>query len=91
MEENLQLTGGMWSSGSLLLELAKRGMDRQAAYVIVQRNAMRVYEQGADFKAALLGDEELRGKMSEEDIEACFSLDHHLRHVDDVFKRVFGE
>jgi adenylosuccinate lyase len=91
MKENLELTGGMWSSGSLLLELARRGMDRQAAYVIVQRNAMKVYEQGADFKDALLGDEELRGKMSREEIEACFSLDHHLRHVDDVFRRVFGE
>jgi adenylosuccinate lyase len=91
MEENLQLTGGMWSSGSLLLELARRGMDRQAAYAIVQRNAMKVYEQGADFKDALLGDEELRGKMSREDVEACFSLEHHLRHVDDVFRRVFGE
>ncbi|HYV44088.1 MAG TPA: adenylosuccinate lyase, partial [Myxococcaceae bacterium] len=81
MKENLQLTGGMWSSGSLLVELAKRGMDRQAAYVIVQRNAMKVYEQGADFKDALLGDEELRGRLSREEIEACFSLDHHLRHV----------
>jgi len=91
MKENLELTGGMWSSGSLLLELARRGMDRQAAYVVVQRNAMKAYEQGADFKDALLGDEELRGKLSREDIEACFSLDHHLRHVDDVFRRVFGE
>jgi len=91
MEKNLQLTGGMWSSGSLLLELAKRGMDRQAAYVIVQRNAMKVYEQGAVFRDALLGDEALRGKLSREEIAACFSLDHHLRHVDDVFRRVFGE
>jgi adenylosuccinate lyase len=91
MKENLQLTGGMWSSGSLLLELAKRGMDRQAAYVIVQRNAMRAHEQGADFEAALLEDQELRGKMSKEEIQACFSLDHHLRHVDDIFRRVFGE
>ncbi len=91
MKENLKLTGGMWSSGSLLLELARRGMDRQAAYVIVQRNAMRVYEQGADFETALLEDQELRGRMSREEIQACFSLDHHLRHVDDVFRRVFGE
>jgi adenylosuccinate lyase len=91
MKENLEITGGMWSSGSLLLELAKRGMDRQAAYVIVQRNAMKVYEQGADFKEALLGDQELRGKMSREEIDACFSLERHLRHVDDVFRRVFGE
>jgi adenylosuccinate lyase len=91
MAENLKLTGGMWSSGSLLLELAKRGMDRQAAYVIVQRNAMRAHEQGTDFQAALLEDQELRGKMTQEEIQACFSLDHHLRHVDDIFRRVFGE
>ena len=90
MMENLQLTSGLWSSGSVLLELAKRGMDRQAAYAIVQRNAMLVYEQGADFKAALLADQELRDRMTKDEIEACFSLDHHLRHVDEVFRRVLG-
>jgi adenylosuccinate lyase len=91
MAENLKLTGGVWSSGSILLELARRGMDRQAAYVVVQRNAMKMYEEGVDFRAALLADQELRSKMSAEEIDACFSLDHHLRHVDAIFQRVFGE
>ncbi|HET9037798.1 MAG TPA: lyase family protein, partial [Myxococcaceae bacterium] len=90
MKENLELTGGMWSSGSLLLELARRGMDRQAAYVIVQRNAMRVYEEGVDFRTALSQDRELAKWMTPDEIAACFSLDEHLRHVDDIFARVFG-
>ncbi len=91
MQKNLDLLGGLVHSQSLLLELARRGYDRQAAYVIVQRNAMKVYEQGVDFKAALLSDQELLTAMRREEIEATFSLARHTRHVDDVFRRVFGE
>jgi len=90
MRANLDLLGGMVNSQRLLLELARRGMDRQAAYAIVQRNAMRVYDEGIDFKSALLADPELRKQMSPEEIAACFSLDYHLRHVDEIFERVFG-
>jgi len=90
MRANLDLLGGMVNSQRLLLELARRGMDRQAAYAIVQRNAMRVYDEGIDFKSALLTDPELRKQMSPEEIAACFSLDYHLRHVDEIFERVFG-
>ncbi len=90
MLHNLELLGGVVHSQRVLLELAKHGMDRQAAYVVVQRNAMRFYEDGTDFKTALLADEELGKKMSEAQIEACFSTDYHLRHVDEIFQRVFG-
>jgi adenylosuccinate lyase len=65
-------------------------VDRQAAYVIVQRNAMRVFEEGVDFRIALSQDRELARWMTSEEVAACFSLDEHLRHVDDIFARVFG-
>jgi len=90
MQKNLDLLGGVVNSQRLLLELARRGMDRQAAYVIVQRNAMRFFEQGVPFKEALLGDADLLKVLSTPEIEACFTPDYHLRHVDDIFDRVFG-
>jgi adenylosuccinate lyase len=91
MQKNLDLLGGVVNSQRLLLELAKRGMDRQAAYVVVQRNAMRFFEEGTDFKTALLGDADLGKVMSPADIEACFTTGYHLRHVDQIFERVFGK
>jgi len=90
MRKNLALLGGVVHSQRVLLELARKGVDRQAAYVIVQRNAMRMYEEGVDFRTALSQDKELGKWMSPEEIAACFSLDEHLRHVDDIFARVFG-
>ncbi len=90
MQKNLDLLGGVVNSQRLLLELAKRGHDRQAAYVIVQRNAMKHYELGLDFKTALLADVDLLKTMSPADIEACFTTGYHLRHVDQIFQRVFG-
>ena len=90
MRANIDLLGGVVNSQRLLLELARRGFDRQKAYVIVQRNAMRTYEEGVDFKTALLADPELMAVLSAKDVEACFSLDYHLRHVDRIFERVFG-
>lgn len=90
MKANLELLGGVVNSQRVLLEMAARGLDRQAAYVIVQRNAMRFYEEGVDFKSALLGDAELGNSMSAADIEACFTPDYHLKNVDKVFARVFG-
>jgi adenylosuccinate lyase len=90
MTKNLDLLGGIVNSQRLLLELAKRGVDRQAAYVIVQRNAMRFFEAGVDFRTALLGDGDLARHMSAADVEACFTPDYHLRHVTEIFDRVFG-
>ncbi|MFT3706552.1 MAG: adenylosuccinate lyase [Archangium sp.] len=90
MQKNLDLLGGVVNSQRLLLELAKRGVDRQAAYVIVQRNAMQFFEQGTDFKTALLRDADLLKVMPAPDVEACFSTGYHLRNVDQIFQRVFG-
>ena len=90
MAQNLELLGGLVHSQRILLELTRKGVDRQAAYGIVQRNAMKTYEEGIDFKSALLADAELRKHMSPEEITASFSLDYYLRHVDAIFERVFG-
>jgi adenylosuccinate lyase len=90
MEKNLELLGGVVNSQRILLELARRGMDRQAAYVVVQRNAMRMYDQGIPFRDALLADADLLQVMKPEEISDCFSSGYHLKHVDDIFQRVFG-
>jgi adenylosuccinate lyase len=90
MKANLDALGGLVFSQAVLLELAKRGMDRQAAYAIVQRNAMKFYESGTDFRTALLADGELTGTVPKAAIEACFDLSRHLSQVDAIFSRVFG-
>src|SRR4051812_11928531 len=78
MAKNLELLGGVVNSQRLLLELARKGMDRQAAYVIVQRNAMRMYEEGVGFREALLQDAELLTRMTPAEIEDCFSAGYHV-------------
>ncbi len=89
MKKNLGLLGGVVASQALLLELARKGMDRQAAYVIVQRNAMKMYEEGVDFRQALLGDADLASKLTAAEVNACFNPERHLAHVDEIFERVF--
>ncbi len=90
MQKNLELLGGVVNSQRILLELARKGMDRQAAYVIVQRNAMRMYEHGVSFRTSLLEDKDLLKVMTPAEIEDCFSAGYHIKHVDDIFQRVFG-
>ena len=90
MKKNLELLGGVVNSQRLLLELARKGMDRQAAYVIVQRNAMHMFEHGGTFRDALARDADLLKVMTPAEIEDCFSAGYHLKHVDDIFERVFG-
>jgi adenylosuccinate lyase len=89
MKKNLELLKGVVNSQRVLLELAKKGLDRQAAYVIVQRNAMKTYE-GLEFRAALLEDQELLKTMSRQEIEAATSNEVSLSAVDEIFRRVFG-
>ena len=90
MKKNLEALGGVVASQAILLELARKGMDRQAAYVVVQRNAMKMYEQGVDFRQALLADEELAAKMTPAEVNACFAPERHYAHSDLIFERVFG-
>ena len=74
----------------MLLALTQAGVSREDSYRLVQRNAMKVWEKGADFLEELLGDEEVRAALSEEDIREKFDLGYHTKHVDTIFKRVFG-
>ncbi len=90
MAENLDKTRGLIFSERILLELMRRGLTREDAYVLVQRNAMRAWEEGADFKSVLLRDPDLKEKLSTHEIEQCFDLGYLLRHMDYLFKRVFS-
>jgi adenylosuccinate lyase len=91
MRENLELTGGLFDAGRVLLALVEKGVGRQEGYVFVQRNAMKVWEEQVDFRAALKADPDVKRALSDAEIEACFDLQHHLKHVDTIFARVFGE
>ena len=91
MRENLERSRGVVFSGTVLLELARRGVSRELAYEWAQRNAMRSFHEASDFKALLLSDEDVLGVLTPAEIERAFDLDEQLRHVDDVFDRVFLE
>ncbi|MDQ3322481.1 MAG: lyase family protein, partial [Acidobacteriota bacterium] len=90
MLENLNATRGLVFSGQLLLALTQKGVSREDAYVYAQRNAMKVWDEGGDFRDLIMKDEEIRSKLSKEEIEKVFDVKHYLRNVDKVFKRVFG-
>jgi adenylosuccinate lyase len=89
MEENLHKLKGLIFSQQVLMKLAARGLSRQTAYEMVQRNALKVWDTGRDFKSHLLEDQELMNFISKEDLEEIFNLDYHFKHVEDIFKRVF--
>ena len=91
MRENLEATRGLVFSQPVLLKLIERGMERQAAYLVVQRNAMKVWDEGKDFKALLAHDPEVKKLLTPADLDAAFDLDRELRHVDALFERVLGK
>jgi len=89
MLENLGRSRGVVYSGSVLLELARRGVSREDAYVWVQRNAMKSFEEGMDFQALLLADADITRVLSVEVVTEAFDLDAQLRNVGTIFARVF--
>ncbi len=90
MRENLNRSRGVVFSGTVLLELAKRGISREQAYEWVQRNAMRSFHEQKDFKSLLLADPDLTRVLSSSEIEKAFDLNDQLRNVDAIFDRVFA-
>ena len=90
MRRNLERTGGLIFSGTVLVELAKKGVTRDEAYGWVQKAAMDAQAGQGDFKALLLKDHNITSRLSAQEIHRCFDVQHHLRHVDDLFKRTFG-
>ncbi len=90
MRRNLDRLGGLIHSQRVLLALTQAGVGREEAYRLVQRNAMPVWETGADFLALLKADAEVTRALAPERIEALFDLAYHTSHVDTIFRRVFG-
>jgi adenylosuccinate lyase len=90
MKENMTRLKGLVFSQQVLMKLAGRGLERQKAYEMVQRSALKVWDEDRDFKTLLLEDPEIREHLSRDDIEAVFNYKYHLKHVDDIFERVFG-
>ncbi|MCL4066769.1 adenylosuccinate lyase [Pseudomonas sp. GX19020] len=91
MLKNMNRFKGLVMSQRVLLALTQAGVSREDSYRLVQRNAMKVWEQGADFKTELLGDEEVTKALSPAEIEEKFDLGYHTKHVDTIFARVFGK
>lgn len=91
MKRNLKMTHGLIYSQRILLELAKKGITREKAYELVQRNALKSWEEGVEFYELVSNDEEIKKLLTKEELDACFDLDYHLKHVDTIFERVFKE
>ncbi|HUR79279.1 MAG TPA: adenylosuccinate lyase [Thermoanaerobaculia bacterium] len=90
MRENLNRSRGVVFSGTVLLELAKRGISREQAYEWVQRNAMRAFHEQRDFKTLLLDDADLMRVLTPSEVEKAFDLEDQMRNIDVIFARVFG-
>ena len=90
MQKNLDRLGGLVHSQRLLLALTQKGCSREDSYRLVQRNAMPVWRGEGDFLTFLKADAEMKKYLSDAEIEANFDLGYHLKHVDTIFKRVFG-
>jgi adenylosuccinate lyase len=90
MQKNLDRLGGLVHSQRVLLALTQKGVAREDAYRLVQRNAMKVWEGKGDFLTFLKADQDVRKHLSEKELSKNFDLDYHLSQVDTIFRRVFG-
>ncbi len=91
MQKNLDKLSGLHNSQRVLLALTQAGVSREDSYRLVQRNAMKTWEHGADFLASLKADTEVSSRIPASELEAMFDLGYHFKHVDTIFARVFGE
>jgi adenylosuccinate lyase len=90
MQKNLDRLGGLIHSQRVMIALTQKGVAREDAYRMVQRNAMKVWAGEGDFLTFLKADPEVTAKISAKELEANFDLGYHLKNVDTIFKRVFG-
>jgi len=90
MKKNLDRLGGLIHSQRVLLALVEKGLPREDAYRLVQRNAMRVWQGGGNFLALLKSDPDVSKALGASDLETLFDLGYHTKHVDTIFARVFG-
>jgi adenylosuccinate lyase len=91
MSKNLERLGGLIHSQRVLIALTQKGVAREEAYAMVQRNAMRAWQGEGDFLALLMADTDLRKHLSAAELKENFDLGHHFKHVDTIFERVFGK
>jgi adenylosuccinate lyase len=91
MMANIQMTNGVIFSQMVLLKLIEKGITRENAYAIVQRNAMQSWEQGVEFKELLFQDDEVISRVAKADLEEAFHIENFIRQVDFIFNRVFGD
>ena len=91
MIENLNITRGLIFSGQMLLALTQAGVAREVAYEWVQRNAMRVWDEGGDFNSLVSADTDIRAHLSREQIARVFAMETYLRNIDTIFTRVFDD
>ncbi|MGW8207918.1 MAG: adenylosuccinate lyase, partial [Syntrophobacteria bacterium] len=90
MRANLESTGGLFFSQRVLLALTEKGVDRDEAYRLTQRNAMAVWNEGSTFKDRLAADPEVMAHLRPDQLEELFDLNYYLKHVDTIFSQVFG-
>jgi len=90
MKKNLEASGGLHNSQRVLLALTQKGLSREDSYALVQRSAMRAWEKGGSFLAELEKEPAVTGKMTLAELKACFDDAYHLKHVETIFRRVFG-
>ena len=90
MKVNINATRGLTFSQSVLLALTRKGLTREDAYRIVQKNSLRAWTESADFKALVLADPDIAKSLSPAEIEACFALDPYLEKIDYIFERVLA-
>jgi adenylosuccinate lyase len=90
MQKNLDKLSGLHNSQRVLLALTQAGVSREDSYRLVQRNAMKTWEQGADFLTSLKNDPEVSSRIPARELEAMFDLGYHFKHVETIFSRVFG-
>ena len=89
MLRNMNQFKGRVMSQRVLLALTQAGVSREDSYRLVQRNAMKVWEKGADFRTELLADAEVTDALTPDEINEKFDLGYHTKHVDTIFRRVF--
>ncbi len=91
MLRNMDLSGSLFFSQQVMLALTRKGISREEAYRMVQKNAMIVWHEGGQLKDRLRADPEITEHLTFEEIDGLFDLGYHLKHVDDIFKKVFAQ
>jgi len=89
MLRNLEELKGLIFSQQILLALVNKGCSRQHAYSITQKNSLQAWSAGESFKDLILGDQDIQHYLDKREVDEVFSLDYHLKHVEEIFARVF--